>query len=1397
MAEKKLVQQTFDKGANADTDDALIPANMFKYMLNMEIFGGGTSLRPTKVKGNTLISNTLPAGNNQCIGWGKNEETGKLYLLNYNDQGYHGIYAFDNITQAITPVLLNLTDTNGVDILKFDKNFPIYHFDVVDDILAYWVDGKNKARKTNINRCIDKTSTGYGAVVTEDLITAYKQCAVFAPMVTYFTDLARNSNYLYAEQFKFAYRFYYYDKEVSNWGDYSEVALPPNESYLGINQITFANNGINVVINTGSKDVVKIEIGVKIGSLDWVGCAILDKSELKISDYSAYTYAFYNDGAYWTLDQTLVARPYSYLPANPKTQAFVNIAMTYGNFYEGFPVVIVTGSVGVSFKPFYLPSGTVTQFNSPAFTTTLTSNTEHGGIFNSWWTTVTHFVIGHDVKKGNVFSIYYVGGGTGGQILNYTATLSDTAQTVASQIKQYLSQIDAVGTGVVSNESTDGSGNVSFDFTIEAHEGQSPIIFTTYVAPVNYSTLLDNGLSINTIKQGTTRKYGIVYEDDDGRTSLTYTNDSLSIRTPFETETLAGTTVPIGLQQPLHTVKITNQPPVWAKYWRLVRTPDFQPNEPSTNPAIQLLIQSVTEVSVNNQPTYIDMIVGSLLTYQQIHKDTILSYEFQQGDRLRLIKKYDPDTQAQTPYLPYFETEVVGYTADEEIPVNANIRTTIGTPNNHVTPSDGVKQDYVGKNIIISDVERTIVSISGADYVLDQDLSLINSATPETYTVPNYTIVDRRGVIRIKKPTGYDITDLSLVEVYHPVANTNDGEYQNFNDFQQKFAISNWGTDTRAHQGNMQNQDPNDLAGTPAIVQVSQGDAYVRNRAMPTNNVILNPEVLVDQICDPNFSDFYKSNLYSVGRVYPQDRGYGAVKFGSRIRYSGNYIADTNINGLNDFSNTDREDYFDPYGDITLLRFRHNYLFIFKQLRTAWTPVNKRLVQDNSGQNILTTSDKLLNEIEYSAWEGGIGDNTESWVENGTAQYIMSANSGVALRIAQDGSIPISSLYYFDKKVRDLLAEVSKYNLKIPAGFDRPYNNAIWSVDDYIQYLFNNTFNSGDWQTVTNAYPDGTTFAITKQPANATATVVGNQIQITGTNTLGNDFFKFQGTLPDSSQTPIMNFCFTVVDPANRQTSFRGKSASLYCLQSNATVYYNTAISTSLRRNNCPTGQHGTSVPVSVAAGAFTSLISQADADAQAAVDAQNQANATGVCLVDSTLSTLLVDYLTDTTADLCAYVKTTGLTETGIIVTGTIETPSGPLQLPNDGRDPSSCYILSSDKLGSTSPAWRFGINLAYFIQKYTGTLTSIDFEIRGRDTSAHAISGSYAARDISEGVLTLNGPAGSKIPGVSSGSSSPIGFSSNIVSGADGTVGNTVGSPILTLTYNFTTNTISVVTY
>lgn len=252
----------------------------------------------------------------------------------------------------------------------------------------------------------------------------------------------------------------------------------------------------------------------------------------------------------------------------------------------------------------------------------------------------------------------------------------------------------------------------------------------------------------------------------------------------------------------------------------------------------------------------------------------------------------------------------------------------------------------------------------------------------------------------------------------------------------------------------------------------------------------------------------------------------------------------------------------------------------------------------------------------------------------------------------------------------------------------------------------------------------------------------------------------------------------------------------------NTIVYHNIREHQVFTKNDCDSGSSGTAVDYVVPANTYTSIISQEDADNQALADieanGQTYANTHGACLLDTLQSTILIDFQGDTGLDLCCYIDTVGVTENNNIVTSIAN--GGPLMYPNDGRDPATSYLLSSDKLAGP-PVRRFGINIAYFISTYPA-IDHFTFKIRGRSTtSSSSLSGSYAKRDITEGHLTLgvydSGPPILYIPGVSSGSSSPSSFTTSVISGADGTVGITVGNLVLQLDYIVSTNTLTDTTF
>ena len=1126
------------EGMDSDTAENQLLPYKTRRQVNCRGYTFGKKGVVTNLLGNTQIPYDLPGGTNITLGAEADEDLNRIYFVNYNSNGYHTWYILDTIANNISILFQSITMSGGIDVMRLNPNNLILDIHIEAHDLIYYVDqGNEKARKWSISKMLDKSQSGYGTVVLEEYMTAQKKAPVYAPQAVYFTDITRPSNNLFNLQFKFLYRWIYDNFEQSNYSDFTPVPKPINQPYYGISAIDTDNNGINVTINTGSKLVIKAEIAVQIGSSAPVTCAVIHKDELGLADNTTYTFPFYNDGAYVATDPSKIYRLFSALPRNPFAQAKASNTMTYTNFVEGWPVVAVKAAVALSFQNLFLPDSTVDQFNNPSIAISLFSNTIlSAGFFSGGWIiTDTHFVIGADVKAGNIFTVIGNNGASDYYFFQVKASLSDNAITIANAIKTFLRSIGRGypgSTNGITGEGTDISGSVHFDFTYRGKYNENATTWTGSVTKILYSTLKDTGQTVQTMKRGSTRSYGIMYSSEDTDCSLAYTSDDLTTKIPFVTEPGQQP-----LQLPVHTISIFHQPPVRARYWQLVRTSDI-------TDFIQILIQQVIDVDITmtDQGAYLDLVIGSLFTYQKAHPNTIIAYTPQKGDRIRLIK----DEVANTLY-PYYETEVLYYSSSKTEIVNAQIKV-YGT--DHVTPSNGVNASYVGKDIIIEGFRRTITGISGSDYTLDQIIDIGNVTAPTTVIANGYTFIDDRGTIRISRPSNITVENFSLVEIYAPQKNSADAQEKIFQLCGLKFEVSNAGTDQRAHRGNLQDQDgtsPSTLVSTPAIVQYSGGDVYVRYRELPTNNQVPDTEVIIDHIEDPNASDWYESNLTDLGLPIPQDTGAGEVLFSARTRFSNNYIQNTQINGLNDFDPLDYVDYNDSYGATQRTIVLEDRFYMFKELRTAWTFLNKSIIVDNTGAQVIATSSKLLNQIDYFKLQGGVGQNPESVITDGSYIYFASVNYGAFIRIADNGCEPISKVFDYDVDSKKLLNIAGKYNLKLIPCIDRSTNEVYWTLPAYIPYLFNKAFLPNEWNTSNPAVPSGTTYVITTAPVNSSVSIVGGLFVITDGGVLGDDFFLYQAHYPGGSTGPIMKFCFTVVNPPPSPGEWRVRTSTVAC----------------------------------------------------------------------------------------------------------------------------------------------------------------------------------------------------------------------------------------------------------
>lgn len=991
-----ISEYSFHGGINTDIAPELLPKGDYLYALNIDnaSTGEGEVGMVTNIKGNVLVDIEMPDGNNICIGTCKDGPNKRLFYFVYNSNGLHGIYRYDYVSNSIHLLLQS-------ELLNFDPNHLILHADMAGGNMMYWVDGLNPPRKTNVDRLL---SGEYTADFEVALINAHKDAPTMPAIVRYATDVTKNTNFCYGSLFKFIYRFIYDDGEISGWSDFSKVPTPENEGIRSGDQVISDNNCMDITMETGNRLVSLIEVGMQRNGLDFVSIAILNKKKLAIPNNTYYIHRFFNDGSTSGLDPEKIIKAHNYMPDKPKTQKFVYNALVYGNFEEGFEDVAVDIESDITQVDFDYDFDIVIEHNNPDITwESITQYYEGGGLFGGGNRHhVIKVTIYEDVKKGNRFIFK----GTNYRYMHinfdYTTTEFDDAFSVATRL---LNAIGFYSKNITTIPPTaDGAGNVSFQVDISA-QADDYFAVTQYSATSTemVSSLAGESKALKAIKNGSSVGYAIVYENPSQKKSSAYTDDNWLIRTPFITE--SG-----GLKITTHKLTINHKPPLWATRFHIVRTKDLIYNN-----YIQLLIQRAVIVEETNNSDYYDLSVGSLVTYNKIHENSVLAYEFKKGDRLRLIKENNGN------YYPFYETEVLSFKETTEVIINKNI-TTDKTEN--VTLTEPAEDSNIGKFIVIGSERREIIGTNGNDYILES-----NVTTEETFS--SYTLHDLRGVVRIKKPDTIAISDLSLVEIYNPAYQQQEAVRPYF-EFGEKYEIINPGTSLRAHAGNVQHQT---LSG-PCVIHINTGDSYIKAREIPTSSRTPGAQTKVEFVEDRNFSDFYESDMTDLGRAYLVDTHPGVKDFPSRLRYSNNFIEGTRINGLNDFDNTDRVDINDAYGAVKLLKYSDKRLYVFKELKTGWFDLFASRITDQDGTALVGLSDKLLNNITYFGWQGGIGDHPESFAMNGFRMYYVSANSGTVIRLSTDGESPISEIFATDEITKERLAYASKNRTRIYGGFE-------------------------------------------------------------------------------------------------------------------------------------------------------------------------------------------------------------------------------------------------------------------------------------------------------------------------------------------------------------------------
>lgn len=200
---------------------------------------------------------------NKCIGsYSDNFRNTVIYFV-WSASSHHTILEYDNSTRSISPIFINLTDSNNLDVLGFTKddkinNINVYHRNLAEnegDIL-FFLDSLGRPTVMDILRFKNKEY----APVTRDIIDVAKRPPLIQPACSYGNDISKPVNSIKDKLFRFKYRYIYDNNEKSTCSPISSVSLPIKITDPDYTNIITNNNLITVALNSGDRDVKAVEL---------------------------------------------------------------------------------------------------------------------------------------------------------------------------------------------------------------------------------------------------------------------------------------------------------------------------------------------------------------------------------------------------------------------------------------------------------------------------------------------------------------------------------------------------------------------------------------------------------------------------------------------------------------------------------------------------------------------------------------------------------------------------------------------------------------------------------------------------------------------------------------------------------------------------------------------------------------------------------------------------------------------------------------------------------------------------------------------------------------------------------------------------------------------------------
>jgi len=618
------VRNDFSGGLDLDTSLLKVQKNCYIDALNVtrDAVSGGNDKDFTNVVGNQLQPYTLPAGTGQTVigAYGYPLRNAIIYFV-YNPNGKHSILYYDRTTNITSKIFESKTDSGDEDILNFTltgkiTSVAVYPRPDGEGDLLVFIDSIGRPTIMNIERFI----AGQYTPVTRDIIDFAKRVPLSPPSAVYNNDATHTVNNTRNKLFRFAYRWVFDDFEKSTLSPTSAVPLPASILDDEFTNLSTNNNQIIIALNSGPQNVAKVELLMSYvdRTNTWSDFAIvesIDKVEEGYSDNQNFSYLFYNDATYPTIDQLEAILLFDYVPryANAMCMPNGNVVM-FSGITEGYDRDL-DANVTITINTIEAGDGGSTGSLIGVVSKIVS---KLAGIVWEYFLTFTGIpAVGTEV---NIF-LTSIPGGVQTLVGTYTTIAGDTEFQVRLGLQTSMNAIN-----IVQDVDLNADGSIDFEFF------QAQYSFDTIEIIPPSGSASDN--SISTWKWSTQRRLGLAYYDEHGKTNgVIY---STGITFPEYAETGGGAAL-----IPYINAKIYHVPPVWAYSYQWVVTKE---------PTQYLFFEAIEVNTTESEYLYFD--ITNLPLNQQKNPTTaaVVSWTFQDGDRMRLIKRDSDDTVFDSTY---------------------------------------------------------------------------------------------------------------------------------------------------------------------------------------------------------------------------------------------------------------------------------------------------------------------------------------------------------------------------------------------------------------------------------------------------------------------------------------------------------------------------------------------------------------------------------------------------------------------------------------------------------------------------------------------------------------------------------------------------------------------------